>query len=71
MAKIDPATVQTIILDAGPLIHLDELGCLSLLLDFQNILVSDRNSKTLIGRGNLMGSRTALNRQQDYAKLWS
>ncbi len=39
MAKIDPATVQTVILDAGPLIHLDELGCLSLLRSFQKILV--------------------------------
>lgn len=41
MAKIDPAPIQTIILDAGPVIHLDELGCLSLLRDFQNLLVPD------------------------------
>jgi predicted nucleic acid-binding protein len=31
--------VDSIVCDAGPLIHLDELGCLSLLNDFNQILV--------------------------------
>jgi len=39
MEKTDAAPVRTAILDAGPIIHLDELGCLSLLSDFQEILV--------------------------------
>lgn len=32
---------STVICDAGPIIHLDELGCLDLLADFQAILVPD------------------------------
>jgi len=40
MEKIDfPVPFRTIILDAGPIIHLDELGCLSLLSDFDELLV--------------------------------
>ena len=31
-----------VICDAGPLIHLDELGCLDLLADFQTVLVPDQ-----------------------------
>jgi len=31
-----------VICDAGPLIHLDELGCLDLLADFQAVLVPDQ-----------------------------
>jgi hypothetical protein len=30
-----------VICDAGPLIHLDELGCLDLLADFRDVLVPD------------------------------
>jgi len=30
-----------VIADAGPLIHLDELGCLDLLMDFPRVLVPD------------------------------
>jgi predicted nucleic acid-binding protein len=30
-----------VVCDAGPLIHLDELGCLDLLADFQTVLVPD------------------------------
>ena len=32
-------TLTTVICDAGPLIHLDEVGCLSLLNDFEKVLV--------------------------------
>ena len=32
-------TLITVICDAGPLIHLDEVGCLSLLNDFDKVLV--------------------------------
>jgi predicted nucleic acid-binding protein len=39
MERTDAARVRTAILDAGPIIHLDELGCLSLLFDFQELLV--------------------------------
>jgi len=31
----------TVVCDAGPIIHLDELGCLDLLSDFQEIFLSD------------------------------
>lgn len=41
MERTDVAPVRTAILDAGPVIHLDELGCLSLLSDFQELLVPD------------------------------
>lgn len=37
MATIDPSS--RIVCDAGPLIHLDELGCLDLLSDFPVVLV--------------------------------
>lgn len=33
-------TATVVICDAGPLIHLDELGCLGLLADFAGVLVS-------------------------------
>jgi predicted nucleic acid-binding protein len=33
-------TPQTVVSDAGPLIHLDELGCLNLLSDFPVVLVA-------------------------------
>ncbi|HUP25546.1 MAG TPA: hypothetical protein VNB06_21720 [Thermoanaerobaculia bacterium] len=36
---IDPAL--EVVCDAGPLIHLDEVGCLDLLLDFSAILVPE------------------------------
>jgi len=39
MEKTDAAPAKTVILDAGPLIHLDELGCLILLADFQERIV--------------------------------
>ena len=31
-----------VVCDAGPLIHLDELGCLSLLNDFKEVLIPDQ-----------------------------
>ncbi|MEA3416015.1 MAG: hypothetical protein U9R02_07655 [Thermodesulfobacteriota bacterium] len=34
-------TTMTVVCDAGPIIHLDELGCLHLLSDFQEILLSE------------------------------
>ena len=40
MEPIDSAL--EIVCDAGPLIHLDEVDCLDLLLDFKSILVADR-----------------------------
>ncbi len=41
MAAIDTPVVLTplVVCDAGPLIHLDQLGCLNLLADFSSILV--------------------------------
>lgn len=38
MEKPDPTKVQ-VVCDAGPLIHLDELGCLNLLADFHSVIV--------------------------------
>jgi len=40
MAEIEPR--PTAICDAGPLIHLDEIGCLDLLSDFQALLVPNQ-----------------------------
>jgi len=40
MATIDPAA-PPVVCDAGPLIHLDELGCLDLLADFARVLVAE------------------------------
>lgn len=39
MERTDPSGIHTVILDAGPLIHLDELDCLFLLADFPNLIV--------------------------------
>ena len=39
MATHEPAGV--VVCDAGPLIHLDELGCLDLLADFSGVLVPE------------------------------
>ncbi|MGD8792938.1 MAG: DNA-binding protein [Anaerolineae bacterium] len=39
MARTDPA--PAVVCDAGPLIHLDELGCLDLLADFSSVLVPE------------------------------
>ena len=35
-------TVRDIVSDAGPLIHLDEIGCLDLLEDFGSVMVPDQ-----------------------------
>jgi predicted nucleic acid-binding protein len=40
MATTDQKT-PLVVCDAGPLIHLDELGCLDLLADFSEVLVPD------------------------------
>lgn len=40
MAKDSPV-IQLVVCEAGPLIHLDELGVLDLLEDFQSVLVPD------------------------------
>ena len=41
MAEADLASL--VICDAGPVIHLDELGCLSLLRDFVEIQIPDES----------------------------
>ncbi|MFO7641522.1 MAG: DNA-binding protein [Candidatus Competibacteraceae bacterium] len=41
MAEIDHR-LSVVVCDAGPLIHLDELACLDLLADFQDVLVPDQ-----------------------------
>lgn len=38
MATTDPLA-RVAVCDAGPLIHLDELGCLALLSDFARVLL--------------------------------
>ena len=40
MARTEPGPL--VVCDAGPLIHLDELGCLDLLNDFRSVLVPDQ-----------------------------
>lgn len=39
MERTDAAPLRTAILDAGPVIHLDELGCLFLLSGFQELFI--------------------------------
>lgn len=41
MGKTEQPAISKIILDAGPIIHLDEMKCLHLLLDFRKLLVPD------------------------------
>jgi predicted nucleic acid-binding protein len=39
--RTDYTTIQNAILDAGPIIHLEEIGSLSLLLDFKRLIIPD------------------------------
>lgn len=39
MERTDPSAVQIVVLDTGPVIHLDEINCLHLLSDFKRILI--------------------------------
>ena len=41
MEKIEQMTIQKVVLDAGPIIHLDEITCLHLLSDFKELLVPE------------------------------
>ena len=41
MEKTDQAFIRKVVLDAGPIIHLDEIGCLSLLSDFDESFVPE------------------------------
>jgi predicted nucleic acid-binding protein len=61
----------TVICDAGPIIHLDEVGCLDLLSDFSKVILPDRVSQeimryrqTALGKGGIpfitVGRRTRL-----------
>lgn len=49
MAQIKhDVTIQKVILDAGPIIHLEELSCLSLLSDFKELLVLEAVWKEVV-----------------------
>lgn len=39
MGQTDSSVVQTVVLDTGPIIHLDEIDCLHLLTDFKRLLL--------------------------------
>lgn len=41
MERIDYTTIQNVTLDAGPIIHLDEINSLHLLLDFKRLILPD------------------------------
>jgi len=41
MGKTEHPPIKKVVLDAGPIIHLDELDCLDLLLDFKELLVPE------------------------------
>ncbi len=45
MAQTDSSVVQTVVLDAGPVIHLDEIDCLHLLTDFKRLLLPEAVSR--------------------------
>jgi hypothetical protein len=38
---VTETTIQLVVCDAGPIIHLDELDCLRLLEDFPEVLIPD------------------------------
>ncbi len=39
VGKTNYKTIQNVILDAGPIIHLEEIDCLHLLLDFKKLII--------------------------------
>lgn len=41
MGRTDYVTIPNVILDAGPIIHLEEIDCLRLLLDFKRLIIPD------------------------------
>jgi predicted nucleic acid-binding protein len=41
MEKIEPAPATLVVCDAGPVIHLDELGCIDLMEDFAEVLIPE------------------------------
>jgi len=41
MERTDYTTIQNVILDAGPIIHLEEIDSLHLLLDFKRLIIPD------------------------------
>lgn len=41
MEKTEQPLIRSVVLDAGPIIHLDEMGCLNLLSDFDETLVPE------------------------------
>jgi predicted nucleic acid-binding protein len=41
MEKTEQPFIRRVVLDAGPIIHLDEIGCLNLLSDFDEPLVPE------------------------------
>jgi len=40
-ATINPMAIKKVVVDAGPIIHLDEIDCLHLLSDFKEIIVPE------------------------------
>ena len=47
MERTDSSVVETVVLDAGPVIHLDEIGCLHLLTDFRRRLLPEAVSREI------------------------
>ena len=45
--------IPKVVCDAGPIIHLDELNCLDLLADFQEIIVQAKSMSRHEGTGQL------------------
>ena len=45
--RTDSSVVETVVLDAGPVIHLDEIGCLPLLTDFKRLLLPSAVSQEI------------------------
>lgn len=41
VGTIERDVIRKVVLDAGPVIHLDEINCLNLLADFKELLVSE------------------------------
>ena len=63
-------TKPVVVADAGPIIHLDELGCLDVMMDFEKVYVPDAVwQEVLIHRPRAMSAFSALFVRQSPAKI--
>lgn len=59
MARNRPKS--NVVCDAGPVIHLDELGCLHLMADFERVYLPDLVRKEVLQHGSIDFERYEVN----------